>query len=211
MLEAEVPPMSTASRPHTDPRVERTRAAVLDAVAGLLVEHGPAEVTVDAVIARSGAARATIYRHWPSREALVVAGLEHLMPPPRRVTEPDLPVDRAVAALVRGFAAQLADEQWAAALPALLDAARRQPELGERMLAFLEQRKEPVREVLRRAVHRGELDAALDLDAAVAQLVGPLFFRRTISGEPLDEGFLAAVVAGFLDGHRARSGGGPSA
>jgi AcrR family transcriptional regulator len=203
--------MPTTNRPAADPRIARTRDAVLGAVGELLVEHGPAGVTVDAVIARSGAARATIYRHWPSREALVLAGMEHLMPPPGRVTEPDLPVGQALSALVRGFAAQLAEERWAAAFPALLEAARRRPGMGERMLAFLEQRKEPVREVLRRAVHRGELDAALDPDAGAALLVGPLFFRRTISGEPLDEGFLDAVVAGFLDGHRPRGDGRPSA
>ena len=49
------------------------------------------------------------------------------------------------------------------------------------------------------------------LDAAVAQLIGPLFFRRTVTAEPLDDAFLAAVVSGFLDGHRAGPrGGGPA-
>jgi TetR/AcrR family transcriptional regulator, regulator of autoinduction and epiphytic fitness len=47
----------------TDPRVERSRTAVLDAAAGLLLEGGVPALTVEAVVERSGVARSTIYRH----------------------------------------------------------------------------------------------------------------------------------------------------
>ena len=192
--------------PALDPRVARTRAAVLEAVGRLLVEGGLAAVTVEAVMARTGAARATVYRHWATRDDLVLAGLEHLMPPPRADAAPDAPVEVALLAVVAGFAAQLADEPWATALPVLLDAARRDPRLRARMDAFLAQRKHPVRQLLVRAVQAGELRPDLDPDVAVSQLLGPLMFRRIISAEPLDEAVVDAVAGDFLRANRPEAG-----
>ena len=176
---------------------------MLAAVGELLIEDGPAAVTVDAVIARSGVARATIYRHWPTRDALVVAGLDRLMPPPHHPDLDGLTAERALTLLVSGFCEQLEQEPWAAALPALLDAARRRPALQVRMQEFLAQRKEPVRDVRAPGGRTGELAADLELDAAVSQILGPLFFRRAVTAEPLDGAFRTAVVDGFLRGHRA--------
>ena len=51
----------------------RTREAVLTAATDLLVEGGPSAVTIDAVVARSGVAKSTIYRHWESRDEVLVA------------------------------------------------------------------------------------------------------------------------------------------
>ncbi len=124
------------------------------------------------------------------------------MPPPDRGGPADAPIGSALPALVDAFARQLTEEPWAAALPVLLDAARRHPALRARMHQFLEQRQAPVRDVLSTAVRAGELDTGLDVDAAVAQLMGPLVFRRIVSAEPLDAAFRSAVVTGFLDGHR---------
>ena len=56
-----------------DPRIARTQKAVIDAATDLLVEGGPAALTMDAVVARSGVAKSTLYRHWETRDALVAA------------------------------------------------------------------------------------------------------------------------------------------
>jgi crotonobetainyl-CoA:carnitine CoA-transferase CaiB-like acyl-CoA transferase len=58
-----------------DPRIERTQAAVRRAATDLLVEGGPAAVTVDAVVARSGVAKSTIYRHWKTRDDLLIVAV----------------------------------------------------------------------------------------------------------------------------------------
>ena len=61
----------TAARP--DPRVERSRQAILEATLQLLARDGDVgSLTVEAVAARSGVAKTTIYRHWPTKQALVV-------------------------------------------------------------------------------------------------------------------------------------------
>lgn len=177
----------------------RTRSAILDAVGALLVEGGLGAVTVEAVMARTGAARATVYRHWATRDDLVLAGLDHLMPPPG----PETAAEVTLPELVAGFAAQLEHEPWAAALPVLLDAARRDPRLRARMEAFLEQRKDPVRRVVARAVDAGALRSDIDPGLAVAQLLGPLVFRRMITSEALDRPVVDALVDGFLRANRA--------
>jgi AcrR family transcriptional regulator len=56
-----------------DPRVARTRAAVLNAGIDLLAERGYPGFTIDAIVARTGIAKTTIYRHWPSRDSLLTA------------------------------------------------------------------------------------------------------------------------------------------
>ena len=55
-----------------DPRVARSRAAVLDATVDLLGEVGHGGTTVEAIAERSGVAKTTIYRHWPSRAPLLI-------------------------------------------------------------------------------------------------------------------------------------------
>ncbi len=63
-----------------DARVARTRAAVLRTATDLLVEGGPSAVTIDAIVARSGVAKSTIYRHWESRDDVLVAVIENCAP-----------------------------------------------------------------------------------------------------------------------------------
>ena len=65
---SQLPSRGAVTDLRADPRVARSRTAVLDAATHLLVTGGPAAVTVDAVVAESGVAKSTIYRHWRSRD-----------------------------------------------------------------------------------------------------------------------------------------------
>src|ERR1700691_2822801 len=56
-----------------DPRVARTRSVVLGAAADLLAERGYAAFTMDALVARTGVSKTTMYKHWPSRTILIAA------------------------------------------------------------------------------------------------------------------------------------------
>jgi AcrR family transcriptional regulator len=189
---------STSGEP--DPRVVRSRARVLEAVASLLVEKGVRGVTVDAVMARSGVARATVYRHWPTRQALVLAGMRHLLPPPvpRRTVTGTL--SQRLTSAVGELARLMKVEPWVHAMPALLDAARREPEIAAVTAQFVADRQAPVRAVLQEAVADGALPD-LDIETALAQLLGPLVYRRLITSEPLSEELSAKIVRDFLRSH----------
>src|SRR5215472_5222689 len=64
--------MGVDPRPEVDARVRHSKDVVMATTYKLLSEEGLAGVTVDAVARRSGVAKTTIYRHWPSREALLL-------------------------------------------------------------------------------------------------------------------------------------------
>lgn len=180
-----------------DPRVQRTRVAVIDVAAALLLEGGTSAVTVEAIVQRSGVARSTIYRHWPSRADVVAAAFARIIPP-----LPDPPPAGAVGtrllAVLRTLAAQMAEERFAAAVPAILDSTHRDPELAGFRQAFTDSQTGPLTEILADAVANGELGPDLDVDAAIAQLVGPMFFRRVVLDQPLDDRAADDAVRRFL-------------
>src|SRR3954451_25328604 len=71
-----------APRPPGRPRSERAEKAIIDATLDLLVEEaGVAGVTIEAVAARAGVGKTTIYRRWANKEALIVDALATLKAP----------------------------------------------------------------------------------------------------------------------------------
>src|ERR671912_893389 len=54
-----------------DPRVERSRRVILEAVLDELGEVGYGALTIEAVAARAGVGKSTIYRHWPGKLELI--------------------------------------------------------------------------------------------------------------------------------------------
>ncbi|MGH2608161.1 MAG: TetR/AcrR family transcriptional regulator [Tepidiformaceae bacterium] len=194
---------STAAEPRTeeslDPRVARSRAAILDATAALLIEGGFGHVTIEGIAERSGVAKTTIYRHWKSRSQLIFDAFENLLQPgphPRRATG----LREGLIDMMNGLSRGLTDSPWAPAVAALVEAGDRDAELRGLVHDFLAERMEPVRRLLTDAVARGELDGGLDVDVAVSMLAGPVFYRRLVSREDIGPEFAERVVEQFLAG-----------
>src|SRR5262245_10460543 len=158
----------------------------------LLSEAGLAGVTVDAVARRSGVAKTTIYRHWPSREALLLDACAQMGP------HFDIPDEGSFSNDVRALAQrvfeQLLSGPYAAILLSLMDAAERNPDLAALLAAAQAKLVEAVRTVLTRARARGELRHLPDASNLAALIVGPLLYRRLFSREPLSEGFFRLIV-----------------
>ena len=175
-----------------DARVRHSREIVMDTTYQLLSEEGLAGVTVDAVARRSGVAKTTIYRHWPSREALLLDACAQMGP---HFDIPDggsLPKD--VSALAQRVVEQLLSGPYAAILLSLMDAAERNPDVAALLAAAQTKLVEAVRTVLARARARGELRRMAEASDVAALVVGPLLYRRLFSHEPLSEGFFRLVV-----------------
>ncbi len=186
-----------------DPRIAKTHATVMAAATDLLVEGGPEALTVDGVVARSGVAKSTVYRHWATRDDLVAAVFDACAPD---VSEPDpsLGAADALRDLTRQLAHSLSDPRWTRLLPALLllklqhepvagiqdEITDRQFEVGERML--------------RRCVDEGALDASVlhDVDGSLALLLGPLLLAGLFETVALDDAFVEQVADQFLVAHR---------
>lgn len=175
-----------------DERVRRSRAAVLAATSELLIERGFSGVSVDEVSRRSGVAKTTIYRHWPARTDLLRDACADIGTPQTAPDLGSLPAD--IAALMGDLARALTTEKWTSVLPSIIDAGERDPDMAEMYRRLQQGYSAPFEAVIRRGVARGELQGETDVAALAAALIGPLFFRRWFSREPLTEGFVREIV-----------------
>ena len=183
----------------TDPRIARTRATVLSTAADIVVEQGTTALTVDAVVARSGVARSTIYRHWPTRDDLLVDVFEYCVPA-LETPAPELSFATAMRAFLHGLVGHLADPKWNRMLPALMALKAYEPTLA-RVEERLEQRQASVSaDLFARGEREGLFGPDLDRPRAMALLVGPLVFA-TLSGEtPITTELADAALGNFLAG-----------
>lgn len=176
-----------------DPRVDRSRQAVLSAAFELLGESGVGGFSVDEVARRSGVAKTTIYRHWPTRAALVLDACSQLSDEQQTPDTGSLAGD--LDAILTNIAHLLQTANWSSVLPSIVDVAERDAEFAAVHSEIQLGHAAPLRTALGRAVERGELPADSDLSTIAATLVGPLFYRRWFSREPIDASFVAAVIS----------------
>ncbi|MFC0110535.1 TetR/AcrR family transcriptional regulator [Kibdelosporangium aridum] len=178
-------------------RSEQARQAVLEAADDILVERGFAGVTVEGIAARAGVAKQTIYRWWPSKvdillDAFVDDMNEELTPPDLGSLADDL------AAYLPMLATFLTETDEGAVFRALAGQAQHDPAVAAR---FRDECVLPLRArdrlILQRAAERGEL-ADLDVEAAVDQLVGPLYYRVLVTGEPITREFIDGLVRALV-------------
>jgi AcrR family transcriptional regulator len=183
--------------PVLDPRVARSRDAVITAARELLVESGPSAVTVDAVVARSGVAKSTIYRHWESRDELLVSVMESaaptIDPPPV-----ELDFDASLRYLVREVGVVFADPEWARVLPALMMLKHHEDGLAHLEDELHQKQSHILREVLERGVREGRMSADYDVDEVSGHLIGPMFFAVLTGSRVVDGAFCDRVVDRFL-------------
>jgi AcrR family transcriptional regulator len=175
-------------------RSEEARRSVLHAADGLLVERGYAQLTIEGIAARAGVAKQTIYRWWSSKtdvlmDAFVEDAAEDLQPPDTGDLARDLRLH------LRRLARFLTNSDAGAVFRALAGQAQHDPDLARRLRAeHLSHQRARDRLPLERAVERGELPRGVDLDLVVDQLVGPIYYRVLVTGQPVPESFTDALV-----------------
>ncbi|MFC9663555.1 TetR/AcrR family transcriptional regulator [Nocardia sp. NPDC127606] len=185
-----------------DPRTVRSRDAALASARELLIEQGLAGLTHGAVAARSGISRATLYRLWPEPTDLVRATLtRHItlaQPEPTGVLRADLLTELAAT---RAMLHEPATEQG---MRVMIERAAVDPKFAEVKEALYRSGTRAVRTTLTEAVARGDLPAELDVDLAVDQLHGPLFFRRLVANRTFDLDYVRDVLDDFLRAHSSK-------
>jgi AcrR family transcriptional regulator len=191
--------VSEAAPQRGRPRSEKARLAVLGAAADLLLENGLAAVSMDAVAARAGVSKATIYRWWPTKETLALDALYHEWDvPPARDTG-SLRGD--LLSLLRPWVRLAGRRPYGRAIAALITAAQADPEFARTYRArFVEPRREQVRVILRRAIERGEIPASTKIEVALDLLYGPVYHRLLHGHAPLNDRFVRDVVDTALGG-----------
>ncbi len=191
--------------PPENPQVVRTKQAVLAAAADVLRARGFGGMTIDAVSAASGVARSTIYRHWPDLTTLAVDAFGVLAGAPP-VAAPTGDVRQELVDLFGRLAHGVTAAPSLQVLPSLADAAQRDATLSGLLGRFIDAQREPAREIVRRAVDRGELPDGVNVEWLLDAVGGPLFYRQLVSRQdPGEEGLVEYLVDAALDAARSRA------
>ncbi|MGC4791579.1 TetR/AcrR family transcriptional regulator [Micromonospora sp. DT178] len=193
-----------APRPPGRPRSVRADEAIVEAALDLLADGSTIEaISIEAIAARAGVGKATIYRRWPGKDALLRDALRTLKGTP---PEPAGHSVREDLILLVGAVGHHIDPRAARIMPCLVPEVNRSPEQYQLYQNIIEPRREMMREVLRRGMRSGELRADLDVEVVMAMLTGPMLVQRVMRWHPdLDETTLPQrIVDGVLDGIRAR-------
>ena len=189
-----------------DPRVERTRQLVLATAAAILEEQGWEAVTHVAVAERSGVGRSTLYRHWPDATALVIEVIAQRAVTGQAALTGDL--RRDLTAELERFRERLHDPACERGMVTVMERAAVDPTFATMRAAITADATKTVRATLFAAGERGELDVSGGVDALIAQLAGPLAFRRLFARQPLTAEFVEHVVDAFLAAYAVAPAGG---
>lgn len=186
----------------TGGRSARVREAVLAATFDELIHSGYAGLSVEAVAARAGVNKTTVYRRWPTLDDLLVEALtqwslEALPVPDTGSIETDmLALGRELAdVLNEGVGRQVA----AFVLTAGLQSAR----LSEATRRYFDNQALRAVPTLTQAIERGELPATCDANALLTTFRAPLFYRMVTTGDPIDEALITQAVRVALNAARA--------
>ncbi len=197
------PSRGTERRPGR-PRDVSAGVAIIDAAVAVLADKGPGGFTVDAVAARAGCGKATIYRRWPSRAALLLDTAHHMGLEPGDIDTGSLRED--LIAMLTELGTKMRDTASGRILPGVVAEASVRPEMRAVLAAFVDDRRERPRALVARAVERGELPAGTDVELLLDLLGGTVIFRELIACRPTDRAYNTRLVDQVLAGLAGLSG-----
>lgn len=161
------------------PRSQRAHDKVLQAALRLFSERGIDATSMDSIAELSGVSKATIYKHWPDKDALCLEVLGSLQQPLPETSAGD--IRSCIVTLLKRQPAEHGSKVMARVLPHFVAYAARNPGFSSALRArVMEPSHSQLTTLLQRAVAEGELSAALDIHLAVALLLGPMFYRRAM-------------------------------
>jgi AcrR family transcriptional regulator len=192
------PPPEADRRPGR-PRDARADAAILEAAVGVLADKGPGGFTVDEVAARAGCGKATVYRRWPSRSALLLDTAHRMGLEPPIVDTGSLRGD--LIELLRTLGTKMRETPAGRILPGVIAEASVNPEMRDVLRGFIRDRRVRPRVVVERAIARGELPPDTDVELLVDMLGGTVIYRELIAQAPTDDAVVTAMVDRLLPGY----------
>ncbi|MFF3172787.1 TetR/AcrR family transcriptional regulator [Streptomyces sp. NPDC057900] len=175
-------------------RSESSRRATLEAALDLCTERGYGRVTVEAIAARAGVSKKTIYRWWPSKSAVLLeAFTEALVQAAPSADTDDIAAD--LRTHVNGAVGVLSVPPFGPAYAGILSELHHDDELAEIVRTqLIEPRFEEVVVRLRVAQERGQIPPGADLRLAVEMLYGPVYYRHVLRKPMQDPEAVALLV-----------------
>ncbi|WP_068501236.1 TetR/AcrR family transcriptional regulator [Paenibacillus kribbensis] len=185
------------------PRNVETQNSILSASYDLLLEGSFGAVTVEKIAERAGVSKATIYKWWPNKAAVVIDGFlaaaaERLPIPDAGSAFQDLlihatNVTRFMLSREGKIIAELIGEgQFDAGLAEAYQ------------IRYIHPRRLEARQLLERGVRSGELKGNLDIELSIDLIYGPIFYRLLVTGGPLDDAYIENLMNSAFQGIRAQ-------
>jgi AcrR family transcriptional regulator len=180
--------------PSTLRRSERSRRATLDAALELCTEKGYGRVTVEAIAARAGVSKKTIYRWWPSKGAVLLeAFTEALVGATPFGDTGDIAAD--LRTHINGAVRLMSTAPYGPAYAGILSEMHHDDDLATAVRdQLVGPRVERAVARLRAAQEQGQIPAAADLPLAVEMLYGPVYYRHVLRKPAQDEETVASLV-----------------
>jgi AcrR family transcriptional regulator len=179
--------------PNPARRNEQSRKAILKAAYEQASEVGYRKLTIEAIAARAGVGKQTIYRWWPSKGAVVLEALNDYIG-----SAADFPDTGDVITDLRNqttAVVALMNSPFGDVLAGLIGEGQSDPELAKGWLeTIFYPRIRACPHRLAKAQQQGQLDPHADLDIAVEILYGPLYYRMLIRTAPLSPDHVSTVV-----------------
>jgi len=167
-----------------------------------LGEKGYGGLSIEAVAQRSGVAKTTVYRRWPTRDELVADALDSRSDRNERI--PDTGSIRGdLKEFCEGVRAKLTSNHGKAMLKSLVAAVDQSPEIVETVERFWRERRDVGGDLIERWIRRGVLRPETDADLLVEAILAPIYLRVLLPGGPLTgdvlEGFIDLALDGVLE------------
>ena len=181
---------------------EQLRDAVLGAAGELMLEGGLAAATMEAIAARAGVSKRTLYKYWPSRGAVALEGFMRNAASSWSVPD-DASAVGALTALVVSAARLFAGTPAGPLMRSLIADAQTQDEIATAIREqWLRPRRAVAADLIRRGVAEGELRADIDVEVTLDLLFAPVYYRLLLGHEPMTDAFATATVQYVMTGLR---------
>jgi AcrR family transcriptional regulator len=174
-------------------RSARVRAAVITATLAQLADNGYSGVSPERIATRAGVHKTTVYRRWRTKEALVLDAMLHQAA--QTVAVPDTgSLHGDLLELATRSAAIQSSPAGQAVVRAVAGEAAGNPDIAAASRRFWAERLALDRTILHRARDRGEIGRRTQSGPVIEALLGPLYFRLLVTGEPLDDEFIEGIA-----------------
>ncbi|TXS01276.1 TetR family transcriptional regulator [Bacillus sp. SH7-1] len=181
------------------PRNIETQKAILSASYELLLESGFKAVTVDKIADRAKVSKATIYKWWPNKAAVVMDGF--LFATAARLPIPDTGSALNDILIHATSLTKFLISREGTIIIELVGEGQFDSKLAEEYRTrYFQPRRLQAKQLLEKGIKRGELKENLDIDLSIDLIYGPIFYRLLVTGEKLDDSYVHDLVINAFEG-----------
>ena len=183
------------------PRNLEAQKSILSASYDLLLENGFQAVTVDKIAEYAQVSKATIYKWWPNKAAVVMDGF--LYAASERLPVPDTGSAYNYILTHATNLTMFLTSREGTVITQLLGEGQFDSGLADAYRArYFHPGRLEARSLLEKGIQRGELKKSIDIDICIDLIYGPIFYRLLVTGDTLDEPYVQQLILNAFEGIR---------